>query len=65
MTDSHEQRVRTALEGLRFPAGHPDVVAYVPAPRGIEADVLDAVDALPSRAFTSSDDVVVSLSGHA
>jgi Protein of unknown function (DUF2795) len=61
MTDVDEHRVRIALEGLRFPAGQHEVIAYVTDRGGVETDVLDAVEALPARAFTSSDDVVISI----
>ena len=65
MTDEQERRVRVALEGLRFPAANQEVVAFVTDRGGVEDDVLDAVEALPPRAFASPDDVVVSLPEHA
>ena len=65
MTDEQERRVRVALEGLRFPAANQEVIAFVTDRGGVEDDVLDAVEALPPRAFTNTDDVVVSLLEHA
>jgi hypothetical protein len=61
MTEAQEQLVRTALEGLRFPAGQHEVVTYATDRGGVEPAVLDALDALPWRAFTSPEDVVISL----
>jgi hypothetical protein len=61
VTDVQEQKVRTALAGMRFPARHHDVVTYAVDRGGIEPDVLDALGNLPSRAFSGPDDVVISL----
>jgi len=61
MTDSHERRVRAALDGLRFPAGLHEVTAHVTDRGGVEPEVLDAVEALPARTYTGPDDVVISL----
>jgi hypothetical protein len=64
MVDPQEQLVRTALEGMRFPAGQHEVLTYATDRGGIEPTVLDALDRLPSRAFTSAEDVVISLPDH-
>jgi hypothetical protein len=63
-TDAHEQLVRGALEGLQFPARQYEVVTYATDRGGVEPAVLDALVALPSRAFTSAEDVIVSLPDH-
>lgn len=61
MADAQEQLIRAALEGMRFPAGHRDVMTYVIDRGGIEPDVLDALERLPARAFSGPEDVVISL----
>ncbi|PVZ08143.1 DUF2795 domain-containing protein [Actinomycetospora cinnamomea] len=61
MADAREDLVRIALEGMRFPAGHHEVMTYATDRGGIEPDVLDALGTLPSRAFSGPDDVVISL----
>jgi len=64
VVDAQEQRVRSALEGIRFPARQHEVLTYAIDRGGVEPAVLDALDGLPSRAFTSAEDVVVSLPEH-
>jgi hypothetical protein len=61
MSDAQEHLVRVALEGMRFPAGHRDVMTYVIDRGGIEPSVLDVLGRLPARAFTGPEDVVISL----
>lgn len=61
MTDAQEHLVRAALEGMRFPAGHRDVMTYVIDRGGVEPDVIDALERLPARAFSGPEDVVISL----
>lgn len=65
MTGREELRVRAALEGISFPADRYDAIAFATDRGDVEPDVLDALEALPTRAFTSTEDVVVSIRAHA
>jgi hypothetical protein len=61
VTDRDDLRVRKALQGMAFPADRTQVITWA-TDRGERDDrVLTALQALPDRTFSSSDDVVISV----
>jgi len=56
MTDADERRVGKALQGLEFPAGRDDIIAFA-SERGAHEKTMRALYSLPRRSYTSTDDV--------
>src|SRR5699024_7312893 len=56
MTDADERRVGKALQGLEFPAGRDDIIAFANE-RGAHEKTLRALYALPRRSYASTADV--------
>ena len=60
MSGEHEQQVRAAIDGLCFPAQQYETLAFAADRGGTAPEVLETLSALPTRFFTSADDVVAS-----
>ena len=60
MTDTDERRVWSALANLSFPAARHDLLAYLTDWNAVDP-TLRALSTLPDRAFTSPEDVIISI----